>query len=143
MRKILYVTLLAILAMAPLSCGKHEKDTDKDQISVVGCWELTSVETKSAQVGDVTVNVYIQFAEGDSFILYQKLGEGWYSKYTGTYTVAGKQISGTYTGGTKTWGPYEMELDDTSLVLYKEGGTERDSYKRIEAIPSTVTSMVN
>ena len=143
MRKILFASLFAIFVMAPLSCGKHDKDTEKESVSVVGCWELASVETKSAQIGDVTVDVFIQFVEGGSFTLYQKIGEGWYSKFTGKYTQDKNTISGTYTGGTKTWGPYEMELDKTTLVLYKEGGVERDSYKRIDAIPSTVLSMVN
>ena len=138
----LLIALFTILMMVPLSCGKHEKDTEKTTVSVVGCWELTGVETKSAKVGEVVVDVYLDFAATGSYTIYQKIGEGWYTKFTGTYTVTDNQLSGSYSGNTKTWGPYVMELEENSLVLYMEGGKERDAYKRIDAVPGTVTSMV-
>ena len=139
MRKYLLAALFAFLAMS-VSCKKQEKDVEK--VSIVGCWELTVVDTKYTNVGEVVVEVYLDFTANGAYTIYQKVGEGWYTKFTGTYTVADGKLTGSYTGSTKTWGPYEMELEEQSLVLYKEGGKERDTYKRIERVPDSVTSLV-
>ena len=123
-------------AMMLLSCGNSKEE--KVSLSVDGCWELISVTTKSATVGTETVSVYIEFLAG-SFTLYQKIGEGRYTVFSGSYTIDQKEqtLSGTYADGT-AWGPYSVACSDANMSLSKD--SETDSYKKIDAIPAAVTS---
>ena len=69
-------------------------------------------------------------------MLYQRLGEGRYTRFEGSYVLdKKKELTGTYSGG-KAWGPYTAEISETDLVLSK--GSEADTYKRIASIPETV-----
>lgn len=143
MKKYLALVLAGLMLLF-VSCGKsssgggsgNEKPTPS-KTSVVGCWELVSVTTKVA-VGSVNVNVYIDFKSTGSFDLYQKIGEGRYTKFTGTYKLdSDGKLSGTYDGGS-AWGPYTAALSGTSLTL--STASETDKYNKINAIPGSVTS---
>lgn len=136
MKRIL--TLLACVALFSACNGKDPEPT-VPQLDVTGIWELSSVSTK-ASVGSVTVSVYIDFAADNSFTLYQKIGEGRYTKFTGSYNLDkdAAQLSGSYAGGS-AWGPYSASREGNTLTLASAGGKEVDSYKKIEAIPASVT----
>lgn len=129
---------LAAFALALLvSCKEDNPDTPKPTGSIVGVWELSSVKTKVA-IGDTQVSVYVEFTGSNNFVLYQKLGEGRYSKFDGAYAFAqDNKLSGSYTGGS-SWGPYDVELSETTLTLATAGGKEVDTYKKISAIPESV-----
>lgn len=133
MKKFVAFFALAALSLLALSCKKDDP-TPEPSTGLVGCWELSSVQTK-ASVGSVSVSVYINFAES-SFTLYQKLGEGRYTKFTGSWSASDGSLSGSYTGG-KSWGPYSYSLSGNSLSLSK--GSETDTYTRIDSIPPSVT----
>lgn len=136
MKKWFYRALAAVvLSLALVSCGKSNKEENK-KLDVSGIWMLTSVSTKSAQIGDVTVSVYIEFTSTGTFTLYQKLGEGRYSAFTGTYTIEKHVLSGNYSDK-KAWGPYDATCEDETLTLTSANG-EVDTYKKIGAIPSDV-----
>ena len=135
MRTLVLVAVSAILTLSSVSCGKSKND--KEEVSIDGCWELYTVETRTTHVGTVSVDVYIQFEQG-AFVLYQRIGEGSYTRFEGSYTLGKNQeLSGSYTGG-KAWGPYTAAISETDLVLTK--GSEADTYKRITSIPETVLS---
>lgn len=143
MMKKIFVAFVAALAL--LSCGpKDNPDTpggggDSSAATLEGIWELSSVTTKAA-VGGLQVSVYLEFTASGSFTLYQKIGEGRYTKFTGSYALSSdKKLSGTYTGG-EAWGPYGAEIGKTSLVLTSSGGKEVDTYTKIKAIPDSVLS---
>ena len=134
--------LMAACVLALSACKKEGSDEPTPAGgSIVGAWELSSVATK-ATVGDVQVNVYVEFGEDNSFTLYQKVGEGRYTKFDGTYTLAtdGK-LSGSYSGGS-AWGPYDVTLNGDSLTLASSNGKEVDTYKKISAIPEIVTNNI-
>ena len=124
-------------ALLLVSCGSGNKE-EKVSLSVDGCWELTSVTTKSATVGSETVSVFIEFSSG-AFTLYQKIGQGRYTVFTGFYYLSEKDqtLIGTYADGT-AWGPYEVACSDANMSLTKD--SETDTYKKIEAIPAAVAS---
>lgn len=131
--------LLALAAGLVLvwGCGKtNPEGGEEDKLSVEGAWELSGVATK-VSVGSVDVSVYMEFASG-KFTLYQKIGEGRYSKFDGTYTLSDKSLSGKYSDGT-SWGPYTAAMSGSNLTLTSAGGREVDTYKKISSIPSTVT----
>ena len=136
MKRFIAFFALAALALLALSC-KKEDPTPEPTEGLAGCWELSYLQTK-ATVGSVTVNVYIEFAES-SFTLYQKLGEGRYTKFTGTWILADGSLSGQYTGG-KAWGPYNCNVNGDQLTLAR--GSETDVYTKIDAIPASVTGNV-
>ena len=140
MKKYLALALAGLIILFA-SCGKSssggsEKPTPS-KTSVVGCWELVSVTSK-VTVGSVNVNVYIDFKSSGSFELYQKIGEGRYTKFTGSYKLESDgNLSGTYDGGS-AWGPYSASLSGTTLSL--STASETDKYNKISAIPGSVTS---
>lgn len=132
--------LAAVCLLAVLSCGKVKPEDENKGLSVDGIWELSSVQTKSAQVGGTTVDVYLEFTAG-SFTLYQKIGVGRYTQFTGTYKVGeDNSLSGSYSGG-DSWGPYEASVEGTTLTLSK--GSETDTYQKVDAIPEGVLQNLN
>ena len=146
MMKRLLIFAAAVMMIGLSGCNKHNEVDENELLKagIQGCWEFTSITTK-VSVGNVPVSVYIEFLAPDSMNLYQKIGEGRYTKFTGKYTLADKQLSGTYDSGSKkTWGPYDASLDDEAglLTLSLPEKTEKDVYKKIESIPSSVTSNV-
>ena len=132
--------ILCILACAALFAGCDRKPEDQTEtVDVVGAWELASVATK-ASVGAVVVDVYVDFSASGSFELYQKIGEGRYSHFTGTYKMdqENNQLSGSYAGGS-AWGPYTAARSGNSLILTTAGGKEVDTYNKVDSIPASVT----
>ena len=135
----------AAVLLALVSCGSKnnpekggESGGSDTKVNVAGTWELSGVATKVA-VGDVNVSVYLSF-EGSSFTLYQKIGEGRYTRFTGSYNVSSdNKLSGSYDGGS-SWGPYDAALSSGNLVLTSPGGKEVDTYKKISSIPASVLS---
>ena len=86
------------------------------------------------------VSVYLDFSAEGSFTLYQKIGAGRYTVFTGSYNVDqnNKLLSGTYSNG-KQWGPYDCTCSESSLTLVTYGGGETYTYNKIDAVPSSVT----
>lgn len=136
LRTMVLTAAAAVLTLAAVSCGKKDKE---EAVSIDGCWELYNVATKSTMVGFVSVDVYVEFHEG-AFTLYQRIGDGRYSRFEGSYLLGkNKELTGTYAGG-KAWGPYTFVLSETDLVLTK--GSEKDTYKKVSSIPEKVLSNV-
>jgi len=134
MKKILFA--LAMLAMLA-SCGKP--DPVKPKTDVSGVWELSNVATK-ASVGSVSVSVYLDLVAGGNFTLYQKIGDGRYTVFSGTWTLSDDDhLSGTYSDG-KGWGPYAASVSGNTMKLESAGSKEVDTYNKITAIPESVTS---
>lgn len=132
--------LMAACALALVACKKDggEEPAPVPAQSIVGTWELVSVATK-ATVGDIQVSVYVDFNTSGNFTLYQKIGQGRYTKFTGTYTLTSdNKLAGSYADGS-TWGPYDAVVSGDALTLTSAGGKEVDTYKKISAIPENVT----
>ena len=141
MKRVLYAITVAALCLLT-ACGK-DKQPGKEETkpsAITGVWELSDISTK-ASIGSVNVSVYLDFTSDGKFTLYQKIGEGRYTKFTGTYALDKASLSGKYSDG-KPWGPYNAEINSSSLTLIKEGGKETDTYRKIDAVPEAVTSNV-
>mgnify|MGYP003299296187 FL=1 len=90
MMKTIYKLLLALsVAFASISCGETGSDGPVVSDQIVGEWHLVSVSGLNS-----VPQVYVEFGQDLSFELYQKVGEGRYRKYEGTYAVAGAIVSG-------------------------------------------------
>ncbi len=145
--------LAAVLLTIAACGGKDNPDTPSPtpgggggggsttKLDVTGSWELSNVETK-VSVGSVNVTVYISFTSDGSFTLYQKIGEGRYTRFTGTYTVsADNKLSGKYSNNA-AWGPYTAAMASGKLTLTSAGGKEVDTYTKISSIPTSVTQNI-
>lgn len=109
--------LAAIIAVAAfsLACGSKEDNS----VSIAGEWKLYSVAGVPVESMDegYRTEVYINFVGDGTFEIFQKLGEGRYRLYTGTYAIAGTTVSGTYSDG-KAWGStYQASKEGSQLIL--------------------------
>lgn len=116
MKKTVIAALLAVLALAGCKKNKTEKPLD-----ITGTWNLTGIETKAVQIGDETVDVYVEFVSDNTFNLYQMIGQGRYVQYDGTWALDGTTLTGAYTDGTAWGSSYEVSVADGTLVLSCDG----------------------
>lgn len=136
MRK--FVLWLLLFPLAFVSCNKENTGRALD---ISGEWQLCGVETKAAEIDGVTIDVYLKFAGGGSFELYQMVGQGRFRYRSGSYSLNGSELSGKYADGTAWSASYEVSLDGDTLKLSSIGSplVETDSYVRCQ-IPQSVIS---
>ena len=128
-KKLAMTVAVAVAAALAVACGSK---VDK-AASVEGEWELVDVEfaTKSAVVGSETVSVYINFDAEGTFAMYQKLGEGRFRNFSGTWSCSNGILNGTYSDG-KNWGcPYKVSRDGDALVMVSSpDGKDTYTYRK-------------
>ena len=97
-------------ALAFVGCGK-ENDTPKVDAAakVVGEWHC-------APEG-YDIDVYVAFEADGSFDEYQRLGEGRYRHYEGTWSVDKSVLSGIYADGTEWGSSYTLSFDGETMTL--------------------------
>lgn len=124
MKKALYIILAAICMFT--SCKKEMTLAEK----IVGDWHC--------QATSVDAEIYVTFTAEGTFALYQKIGEGAFRLYNGTYTLAGTVLSGKYNDGSAWGASYEVTSSDSdTLTLTAEGVVE--TYGRVTGgIPEEV-----
>lgn len=138
MKKMLFIAAVLLPLLA--GCTKPGGETSA-KADVTGVWELSAIATK-VSIGSETVSVYLDFAVGGTFTLYQKIGAGRYTRFEGTYSLSDENVlSGSYSDAS-AWGPYKAERDGSTLKLTSSGEKETDSYKLIDAIPAAVLENV-
>ena len=106
--KFYLLTLCAALAF--VGCGK-ENDAPKvdNATKVVGEWHC-------APEG-YDVDVYVAFDAAGTFDEYQRLGEGRYRHYEGTWSVEKNVLSGVYTDGTEWGSTYTISFSGYTMTL--------------------------
>ena len=156
MKRYFKMALAALVCtLALVSCGGSSSDGGDDTggggggggkktitvSDLVGQWELTGITTKSVTFGGQSISVYLDFQNSSSFDLYQMIGEGRYTKFSGTFSLSGNVLSGKYSSG-KSWGAsYEVAIDGNRMTLKVKDGTESDTYTKT-TIPSSVTDNI-
>lgn len=126
MKRILLI-ISAVLILA--SCGKDgKKKTTADYL--YGKWHSTSIS--------VTGDVYINFTDDMKFEMFQKIGEGAYRLYRGSWNVEGDLLTGKYNDGEDWAAAYTVTVDDRSLTMISTNdAAEKSTYTRTE-IPEDV-----
>ena len=94
MKKIIRIMIIAALFCAAVSCKKAPETST----AIVAEWHLVEMTGASA-----LPEVYIDFKADYSFEIYQKVGEGRFRRYDGTYAVAEDIVTGEYSDG-EDWG---------------------------------------
>lgn len=131
MKNIYRILLIISAAFIAASCGSKEEGPNVSE-NIVAEWHLTSVSGMST-----VPQVYINFAQDLSFQLYQKVGDGRYRRYDGTYTVASTLLSGKYADG-QAWGSnYTVSFDGDVLVLTADNGSAEVCKYEKKALPET------
>lgn len=127
------IIIATIAALLLAGCGNNEKPVALD---VTGQWELIGLETKAIQIGDEKIEVYMDLKADKTFQLWQKLGEGRYRNYNGTWALTESTLTGKYSDG-KEWGSaYEVSREGDNLIMKEtKTGTETYTYKSC-VIPS-------
>lgn len=135
MKRFIYILAAAICLLT--SCEKELKFPEK----LYGDWFCHSTSLTSTDV-----YVYVSF-NGDSFTLYQKIGEGAYRRYLGTYTLtpnisadgnSSYTLSGEYNDGTPWGAEYVVESNSNDVMTLTAGGVT-ETYTRVTGgIPEDV-----
>ena len=111
------ILALSVLAAA-VSCGEKDNGPAVSE-KIVAEWHLLGVSGMTS-----VPQVYVNFSQDLSFELYQKIGEGRYRKYDGTYSVTGALVSGKYSDGEKWGSDYQASFDGEKLLLTAQNGSE-------------------
>ena len=129
MKRILYM-LAALALLMTTGCKKEEKPVDYKGL-LPGEWHCAAVE--------LGADVYVSFEKDGDFDLYQMLGEGRYRHYTGSWSIEGDVLSGTYADGSAWGSSYKMSFSgkDSMTLTAQNGSEEVVTYSR-EPIPSEV-----
>lgn len=130
--------IILIFIVLSIFAGCRKDNGGDSDVRIDGEWELISLKTKSVDMDGITLNVYIEFA-GGRFELYQKLGDGAYYAFTGSYSVVGDELSGQYSDGKAFGAKYNVAFVDDCLELRPVGKNEIQLL-RPSSIPLSVRS---
>lgn len=132
MKKLLYI-LTALLIVATVAGCNKEKSPSSKSIDITGEWHCIPAEFDA--------EVYVAFLEGGMFDLYQRVGEGRYRHFTGTWWMDGKTLSGNYADNTPWGSDYNVTLNGTeSMTLTATNGSGEIMTYTKESIPTEVKS---
>ena len=129
MKRLLFI-LTALMLITATGCKKDEKPIDC-KATLPGEWHCTPE--------GLDADIYADFEENGSFDLYQKLGEGRYRHYTGTWECKGNTLSGKYSDGSDWGSSYTVVFTDNDNMTFTalNGSEEVMVYTR-ESVPSEV-----
>ena len=115
------------------SCGKNEEGKKPEinlEEQIIGQWHSTSIS--------VDGDIYIEFDQAKTFELYQRIGEGAYRLYRGTWNLEGDLLTGKYNDGEDWAAAYKVSIEGDALTMTSNNdAAETSSFMRSE-IPSEV-----
>ena len=131
MKTRIYFLMVALCAFVLVGCDK-EKDTPKvdNAAKVVGEWHC-------APEG-MDVDVYVAFDAAGTFDEYQRLGEGRYRHYAGTWSVNKSTLSGVYADGTEWGSSYTLSFEGDTMTLTANNDSAEAIVYTKTAIPTEV-----
>ena len=110
--KIYSIISVLCAALLFIGCAKEKKqDAPKVDAAtkVVGEWHCAP--------DGYDVDVYVAFDAAGSFEEYQRLGEGRYRHYAGTWSVDKSVLSGVYADGTEWGSTYTLSFEGETMTL--------------------------
>lgn len=124
------ILALSVLAAA-VSCGEKDNGPVVSE-KIVAEWHLVGVSGMTS-----VPQVYVDFSKDLSFTLYQKIGDGRYRKYDGTYSVTGTLVSGKYSDGEKWGSDYQASFDGEKMILTAQNGSSEACTYEKKALSDT------
>ena len=133
MKKIIFMICTVLLIAG---CGNKEEKKNLDEL-LIGEWHSTSLSISDAYT--YAGEVYIGFNADKTFDLYQKIGEGAFRLYRGSWNIDGDVLAGKYNDGDE-WGTrYQISIDGKTLTMkYSIHDSEVTSVYTSVVIPSEV-----
>lgn len=131
MKSLKILSLVALLAALLVGCEKEPVAGDNSPI--VGEWELVEWNKETPEF-----NVYISFDKDGSFEIYQQVWSFDYELFTGSYTVSGDILTGTYADGKKWASGYKFSVADGVLTLYSQEDQVVESRYQTCTIPEEI-----
>ena len=139
------VALLAVVACNPNSNSGNGGQNDitwSDNGSPIGEWALT--EWNNSQ--NLPMGVYLRLNEDNTFDLYQHTLSVMWTHYSGTFSLNGNTLTGTYSDGTK-WAEYTIKYnekaDPKQIKLTRKGDSNDVAVYTATEIPDVVTDQAN
>lgn len=139
--KLLTIISLALAATVLFtSCGKGESSGTQQPVGsceqVAGDWHLTATGNGNATDFDI----YLRLTADGKFEMYQQLQTMRYTKYAGTFAVAGGTMTGVYADGKQWRSSYTATLNAERNVLTLTSRSAADNVSVFErtAIPDDV-----
>ena len=128
MKKFISTLIFAtVVALGLVSCSKTDPNLEK----ISGEWYWQGTEN------GIALEVYLAFNTDGVFDLFQKLGDGAFRHYTGTYTFDGVTLKGVYSDKTLWAHEYTVTLSADSLTMTYVGEDVSITYVK-KTIPFTV-----
>lgn len=134
MKARVYLFAVALLAAFTfVGCKKNNDEPAVDNSSkLVGEWHCAPEE--------YDVDVYVAFSAEGTFDEYQRIGEGRYRHYAGTWTLNKETLSGVYSDG-ESWGSdYTVSFADDTMILTSNNESQEAMTYFKETIPADVKS---
>ena len=129
MKKILFFIAALVLIV---SCGDKGGKNPELTLEQKLCTEWHSTTLS------LDADIYISFADNNTFELYQKIVEGAYRLYRGTWNLEEDILTGKYNDGEDWAAAYQISIDGEKLTMTsKNEAAEVSIYKKAE-IPSSV-----
>lgn len=105
--------LLAAVLLAALTivgCQKEKSSPTVDNSAkIVGEWHCAPEQ--------YDVDVYVAFYADGAFDEYQRIGEGRFRHYAGSWSVDKSTLSGIYADGTEWASTYTLSFEDNTMTL--------------------------
>lgn len=129
MKKILFfISALILLISCGEKGGKQPELTLEEKLCAD--WHSTSLS--------LDADVYISFADNNTFELYQKIVEGAYRLYRGTWNLEEDILTGKYNDGEDWAAAYQISIDGETLTMTSKNDAAEVSVYKKTAIPSSV-----
>lgn len=129
MKRIVLSSFVALTVILTIGCRKEEAPDYSSKI--VGEWKCSPEEFDA--------EIYVCFEKGGTFELFQKIGEGRHRRYSGTWVMNGRTLSGFYSEGTEWGSTYIVDfIDVNTITLTAQNGSEEVFTYFKESVPSDV-----
>lgn len=129
MKKILFfISTLIIMVSCGDKGGKQPELTLEDKLCTD--WHSTSLSLEA--------DIYISFADNNTFELYQKIVEGAYRLYRGTWNLEEDILTGKYNDGEDWAAAYQISIDGETLTMTSKNDAAEVSVYKKTVIPSSV-----
>ena len=118
--------------MLMVSCGEKGGKQPELTLEQKLCTEWHSTTLS------LNADIYLSFEENNTFELYQKIVEGAYRLYRGTWNLEEDILTGKYNDGEDWAAAYQISIEGETLTMTsKNDAAEVSVYKKAE-IPSNV-----
>jgi uncharacterized protein (TIGR03066 family) len=131
--KIYLLAAVLLAALTIVGCQKEKSSPTVDNSAkIVGEWHCAPEQ--------YDVDVYVAFYADGAFDEYQRIGEGRYRHYNGTWTINKDILSGVYSDG-ESWGSdYTVSFADDTMTLTSTNESKETMTYFKETIPADVKS---